>query len=132
MNTAVTSTPGAYPHVEWIDLKGDGVLVECAVVKKDEFGNIYFIELRKLDRIDRQRMFRILTNRSANNFELWDLLSQRTLGNGMNALEYFHQLVKVVTPSGRIKRPRMGEVGFGQGRAGVVNTNVDKDKAAAE
>lgn len=120
---AVSAVPGAYPHVKWIDLRGDGVVVECAVMKEDEFGNIYFFELSKLDSVDKQRLFRIITSRSAGQFELWDLLSQRTLGNGMNALDYFHQLVKVVTPSGKVKTPRAGEMGLGQGRLGVVNTN---------
>lgn len=114
---------GDFPHVKWIDIKGDGVLKECAVMKIDDYGNVYFFELAKMDIVDKRRLFNIITSRTATQFELWDLLSQRTLGNGMNALEYFHQLVKVLTPSGKVINPRQGEIGFGQGRQGVVDTN---------
>lgn len=125
MSNTVKTYPGAYPHVEWIDLKGDGVLHECAVMKKDQFGNVYFFEIAKLDNVDKRRLFRYITHRTASQFELWDLLSQHTLANGVNALNYFHQLVNVITPSGRVKRPRLGEIGLGQvSRAGVVNTRA--------
>lgn len=119
----VRVVPGAYPHVHWIDLKGDGTMHECAVMKKDQFGNIYFFEIAKLDKVDKQRLFNFLTSRNAKQFELWDLLSQRTLGNGVNALDYFHQYVSVITPSGKVKRPRLGEIGLGTvSRAGVIKT----------
>ncbi|HDY84678.1 hypothetical protein LCGC14_1904090 [marine sediment metagenome] len=111
------SRKGALPHVEWVDLKADGTLIEVAVVKKDEQGNTYFFELNKLDAIDRQRLFNIITKRHGDKFELWDLLSQHTLGNGMNALTYYHQLVKILTPSGTIIDPKAGVIGV---RAGVV------------
>lgn len=101
----------AYPHVEWLDLYGDGTLHECAVVKKDNIGNVYFIRIRELDIVDKRRIAKILTGRNATNFALWDLLFQSTLGNGMNALEYFHQYVKVKTPRGQIMQPQMGTIG---------------------
>ena len=101
----------AYPHVEWLDLYGDGTLHECAVVKRDNIGNVFFIRIRELDLVDKRRIAKILTGRNANNFALWDLLFQSTLGNGMNALEYFHQYVKVRTPAGQIMLPQMGIVG---------------------
>lgn len=105
---------GTLPHVEWIDLKGNGVMVECCVMKRDAFGNIYFLELPSLDQIDKTRVARILMNRNAPNFELWDLMSQVTLNNGVNALAYFHQLVKIITPDGVIMNPRAGTVGSGR------------------
>ena len=43
------------------------------------------------------------------------MLAQHTLGNGMNALDYFHQLVKIITPSGTILDPKQGVVGVRQG-----------------
>lgn len=118
----VQTMQGQYPHVEWIDLRGNGVLVECAVMRKDDFGNIYFIEIPALDQIDKNRLARILTNRNANNFELWDLMSQITLNNGINALQYFHQLVKIITPKGVIMNPRQGTVGTGYQQAPVAET----------
>lgn len=102
---------GKYPHVEWLDLKRDGTVTECAVMKKDNFGNVHFIALTELDHIDKQRMASILTSRNANTFELWDLMSQVTLGNGINALNYFHQYVKTRTANGRIITPQEGIIG---------------------
>jgi hypothetical protein len=101
----------AYPHVEWLDLKNDGINVECAVMKRDSNGNIYHFQLAALDAVDKQRLRNILTGRNARNFPLWDLMQQVTLGNGVNALEYFHQLVKVKTPSGQIIDPVQGRMG---------------------
>lgn len=109
----ITKREGGFPHVYWIDLKGNGVLVECAVLKEDGFGNIFYIELPSLDGIDKTRMARIVSSRNALNFDMWDLMSQVTLNNGLNALEYFHQLVKVITPAGVIMNPRAGTVGTG-------------------
>lgn len=109
-----------YPHVEWIDLKDDGTLHECAIMKRDGNGNIYFFEIRSLDDIDKRRLFKIITNRNAHMYELWDLMSQVTLGNGVNALEYFHQLVRVITPRGRIISPTLGVIGASE--PGIART----------
>ena len=111
---ALHTQKGQFPHVLWIDLKNDGILTECAVVKTDDRGNIHFFELGMLDDIDKVRISRILQNRNANNFELWDLMSQTTLNNGVNALTYFHQLVKVISQDGQIYSPKAGTVGTGK------------------
>jgi hypothetical protein len=109
---AVKTLPSReFPHVEWIDLRDDGTLHECAIMKRDANGNIYFFEIHSLDDIDKRRLFKVITNRNAHMYELWDLMSQVTLGNGVNALEYFHQLVRVITPRGRIISPTLGVVG---------------------
>ena len=110
------SQASPFPHVSWVDLSNNGTLTEVAVVREDTNGNVYFFELNKLDAIDRQRFFNIISKRHAAQFPLWDLLSQHTLGNGMNALDYFHQLVKIITSSGSIIDPKSGVVGV---RAGV-------------
>lgn len=94
--------PGKYPHTEWMDLGQNGVLVECAIMKRFPNGDTFFISLESLDRIDKTRLLRILQNRNANMYELWDLMDQVTLGNGVNALAYFNQLTKVRTASGQI------------------------------
>jgi len=122
---AITKRKGNFPHVSWIDLKGNGVLTECAILKEDGFGNTYYIEIPKLDAIDKNRLARIVKNRNAPNFELWDLMSQVTLNNGINALEYFHQLVKIITTDGVIMNPRQGTVG-----TGVVNTGSAAEMAS--
>lgn len=112
-----------YPHVEWLDLNNDGNLHEVAVVKRDRLGNVYFLQLRELDVIDRRRLAGILTNRNAPNMELFELFSQITLGNGMNALEYFHQLVRIKTAAGPIVQ---------SGRAGQRMIQVNAPQAAAQ
>lgn len=119
---------GNIPHIKWLDLKSNNILVECAILKEDGFGNIYYIEVPNLDGIDKQRLVRILTNRNSPNFELWDLMSQITLNNGMNALDYFHQVVKVITPDGISMNPRIGAVGVG---AGSINMG-DSGEAAPD
>lgn len=117
---------GSRPHIEWIDLQGRGVYTECAVMKRDDFDNIYFIELPSLDTIDKTRLARILTHRNAPINELWDLMSQITLNNGVNALHYFHQLVKIITTEGVVMNPRQGQVGMGR-----VDTKTEDIAAAA-
>jgi len=100
-----------YPHIEWIDLNNDGTLTEVAVMRRDGLGNMYFVRLDNLDEIDKKRLFKIVTNRNAELYELWDLMSNVTLGNGVNALTYFHQLVKVRTPAGKVMTPTSGVIG---------------------
>ncbi len=100
-----------FAHVEWLELNGDGVLYECAVMKRDRNGSLLFFKTNDLDEIDKRRLAGILMDRNARNFELWDLMAQKTLGNGVNALAYFHQLVKQLAPNGRVLDPRAGQVG---------------------
>lgn len=100
------------PHVHWIDLLGNGVMEECAVIKQDGRGNVYFIKIASLDVVDRRRLVKILRRPKGGEFELWDLLSTVTLGNGMNALTYFHQLVRVRTPNGEIINPSQTSIGY--------------------
>jgi hypothetical protein len=76
-------------------------------------GNYYYIEIPTLDSVDKHRLVKILTNRNAGHFPMWELMAQITLNNGVNALEYFHQLVKVITPQGVIMNPRQGAIGTG-------------------
>lgn len=102
---------GKLPHLEWLDLKGDGVLHECAIMKRDPNGNIYFFKVEPLDGVDKKRLRDILTSRNSTMFPLWDLMRQNRLGNGINALDYFHQLVRVLTPSGAIMEPQYGVIG---------------------
>jgi len=116
MTETVKTTPSKFPHIEWIDLHQDGIMHECAILKKDVNGNIYFFEVGPLDNIDKQRLFNIITNRNADKYELWDMMSQVTLGNGMNALAYFHQLVKIITAGGKVTSPRSGEIGAPMGQ----------------
>ena len=105
------------PHLEWFELYGDGVLHEVAIMKRDSIGNVLFFKTNELDEIDRKRLGGILSDRNAGSFELWDLMLQKTLRNGVNALTYFNQLVRQITPNGKIIDPRSGQIG---GSAGVI------------
>ena len=124
---AVQMYQGNMPHIFWIDLANDGMFTECAVMKRDGLGNVFFFPLTQLDRIDRGRLAKILTNRNAQAFELWDLMSQITLNNGINALEYFHQMVEMISPAGKRTKPREGVVG-----TGIVDTRSAEQRAVHE
>lgn len=100
---------GKYAHLGWVDIEGNGVATEVAIIKNGAQG-LYFIRINKLDMIDKQRLFRIINNRNAHLYELWDLMSNITLGNGANALEYFHQYVKVLTPSRQVLSPSLSRM----------------------
>lgn len=118
-----------YPHIEWLELHNDGILHECAIMKRDPLGNVLFFKTNDLDEIDKRRLAGILMDRNAKNFELWDLMAQKTLGNGMNALAYFHQLVRQLTPNGRVLDPRAGQMG-GTGTGTVPSTPIATSAAA--
>lgn len=103
---------GIYPHHAKADVYGRGLLVEIVVVAIDQSnGDLYFIEVSALDSIDRDRIVKILTKRDAAKYPLWDLLSSTTLKNGVNALEYFNQLVKGRSVGGQIFSPMSGKSG---------------------
>lgn len=106
-----SSKSANWTHVEWIELNNDGILHECAILKRDQLGNVLFFKTNDLDDIDKRRLANILADRNARNFALWDLMAQKTLGNGVNALAYFHQLVRQLTPNGKVLDPRAGQVG---------------------
>lgn len=97
-----------YAHIEWLQLdKNKGVVTECAIMKRFDNGDLLFFSLAAMDNIDKTRLVKIITRRDATMYELWDLMSHVTLGNGMNALAYFHQLTKVLTPDGQIIEPSL-------------------------
>lgn len=104
---------GEYPHIEWIELNSDGIMHECVIMKRDRMGNVLFFKTNDLDEIDKRRVAGILMDRNARNFELWDLMANKTLGNGVNALQYFNQLVRQLTPNGKVLDPRSGQMGTG-------------------
>jgi len=108
---AINSVPSKdFRHVEWIQFE-DGRMHECAVIRKHPSGMWLIIPINNLDDVDRRRLTGMLADRQAGNLELWDIMSQRTLNNGINALVYFHQLTKMVTSDGRITDPQTGVAG---------------------
>jgi hypothetical protein len=102
-----------YRFIELMDVDNNGLLSEVAIVKRFPNGDIYFIPLQSLDAIDLQRLKIIITHQDAALYdELWKLLEQRTLGNGMNALIYFNQVVKHRTPNGQILNYGSGKLSY--------------------
>jgi len=87
--------------------------------------NIYYIEIPSLDGIDKNRIARILAKPRASEVPLWESMGLSQLKNGMNALDYFHQLVKIITPEGVIMNPRVGAIGTGK-----VDTVIPKNPQA--
>lgn len=98
-------SPTGLHHIYNFDINGDGRFREVAVVKMLKAGDgsvqsVYYIDVQLLDQVDKGRIKQAITSIHANKYELWDLLSQMTLNNGKNALDYFHQLVRSVQGPG--------------------------------
>jgi len=102
-----------------LDLQRNGVATEVTIMRKIEHGKdddnkmqyeLWFIRNDELDAIDRTRLLEILQKsaRVKDFQELYFTMAEVTLGNGMNALDYFHQYVKILYPSGKIMRPKEG------------------------
>lgn len=106
--------PNSIPHLRGIDLRNTGVVDEVLVMKEDRRnGDIYYIAVSDLDDIDKARIRKILAKRDAHRVSLPELMASETLRNGMNALEFFHQLVKIRTMSGKILPVGSGKRGLG-------------------
>lgn len=98
-----------YDHVQFRDIYNDGVMREVIVMKEDDYTkDLFFIQVDDLDDIDVERLRVILKKRDADKYPLWDLLSNVTLKNGVNALEFFHQLVKQRMANGKVLPPGKG------------------------
>jgi hypothetical protein len=110
--------PTSMNHIFFFDVEGDGRLREVAIVKaaKTQEGivqSVYYIDIALLDNVDKGRLKGLVTGTHADKYELWDLMSQGTLNNGKNALDYFHQLVRTV------HGPGATNTSLGGGLAGV-------------
>ena len=106
--------------IKRLDLNRNGVAVEVTILQsidrgldaeKNQQTEVWFIRNDELDLIDKQRLLEVLQKSArVNDFQpLYETMSDVTLGNGMNALDYFHQYVKVLYPSGVIQRPKLGQ-----------------------
>lgn len=103
-------------HVYNIDWDDNGILREVAVVKELSDGTIRGILVDQLHAIDRKRLQRFITSQHADKYELWELLANGKLSNGMNALDFFHyNYIKE-------KRPRGAIMGGG---ISMLSTSID-------
>ena len=97
----IEKKPTSIAHVFVVDIDDSGLLKEVAVVKEEEDGTMYYIDIDTLHSIDKGRLKKIVTSIHADKYPLWELLSQARLSNGMNALDFFHyNCVKVKRPKG--------------------------------
>lgn len=108
--------PTGMHHIFHFDVLGDGRFREVAVVKMvrnqdKSIRSVYYIDVALLDTTDKGRLKGIITNRHADKYELWDIMSQVTLSNGKNALDYFHQLTRVEHGKGAINTSMGGGLG---------------------
>jgi hypothetical protein len=94
--------PTPLKHVFYIDVADNGQFKEVAVVKEWPNGSLSYIDISLIDNVDRGRLKKVLTGGHADKYPLWDLLSQERLSNGKNALDYFHQMVKVKKAPGHV------------------------------
>jgi hypothetical protein len=112
-------SPTTLPHIFLCDIDDTGLLKEVAVVKKLKDGSIFYIDVDPLHPIDKARLKKIVSSQHADKYELWDLMSQARLSNGMNALDFFHSnYVKVKRPKGA--RAAIG----GLANAGTVSDSI--------
>jgi hypothetical protein len=119
-------TPTSMPHVYLCDVDDSGLMKEIALVKKFKDGSIYYIEIESLHNIDKSRLKKIVTGQHSTKYELWELMSQAKLSNGMNALDFFHaNNVKVKRPRGARAAQGLGldSVGVYAGGDSMIGSN---------
>lgn len=125
------------PHVEWLDLHNDGVAHEIIILSRNGVtGDLYFISMTDLDQIDKVRIARVLQKKDAAKLPLWELLANETLKNGMNALEFFHQLAKIRTVNGKVfpvdSNKRGATFMNPEAQAAIAKAHAAKQKKAAK
>lgn len=93
----------SFKHVYLVDIHDDGQLREVAVVKEDPgSGSLIYIDIVLLDNVDKARLKKIVQSVHADKYSLWELMSQERLPNGYNALDYFHQMVRIKNAPGYV------------------------------
>ena len=95
----ITLNPTSMHHIYECDIDDSGLLRQIALLKKFKDGSICYIDVAPLHDIDKRRIKKIITSQHADKYELWELMSQSKLNNGMNALDFFH------TNFAKVKRP---------------------------
>ena len=98
-------------HVFYLDIQDNGQFREVAVVKQWSNGSVAYIDIALIDEVDRGRLKNIVQSQHADKYSLWELLDQKTLGNGKNGLDYFHQMVRIKKAPGHVDSLMGGETG---------------------
>jgi hypothetical protein len=97
-----------FTHVELKDVDGTGILREVVVMKRWDNGSYSYIETALLDNVDKGRLKGIITGPHADKYEAWELCELTNLSNGMNALDYFHQVTRHKREQGSIASQGQG------------------------
>lgn len=105
---AAPSRKSQFPHIEYRDIYDDGTYHEIAVVKDRADGSYDYIIINQLDDMDKGRIKKIITGQYTRMSELWELMANESLSNGMNALDYFHQLVRKKLAPGTVQKSNSG------------------------
>lgn len=108
------------PHIYHCDIDDSGLLKEIALVKKAKDGTIYYIDVGPLHEIDKARLKKAVTSQYAAERPLWEILSNITLSNGMNALDFFH------TNCVKIKRPKGAKISSSMDSLGAIPGSDNK------
>ena len=101
-NKEIKLHPTTLRHVFYVDINDDGQLREIFLVKKWEEGSISYIDTQSLDTIDKGRIKKIVLSPHADKYAGWELLDMERLSNGLNGLDYFHQVTKLKRMPGAI------------------------------
>lgn len=104
----VASQKTQFAHVERVDIHDTGSLREVAIMKRFENGSFSYIDTALLDQLDKSRLKGIVQSVHADKYDLWELCEQTTLSNGLNALDYFHQMVRTKFAPGHVAAPAEG------------------------
>lgn len=100
--TGIKKIPTPFRHVYLVDINDNGQLREVAVLKEEGNGSLIYVDIASLDLIDKGRLKKFVTSMHADKYPLWELMSMERLSNGVNGLDYFHQMARTKYAPGHV------------------------------
>jgi hypothetical protein len=107
----ISKVPTTFKHVFLVDINDNGQLREVAVIKEEANGSLIYVDVASLDIIDKGRLKKLVTSMHADKYPLWELMSLERLSNGMNGLDYFHQMARTKLAPGHVNTAMGGGLG---------------------
>jgi hypothetical protein len=98
----IRKIPTPFKHVFLVDVNDNGQLREVALIKEEANGSLIYIDIASLDIIDKGRLKKFVTSQHADKYPLWELMSMDRLSNGVNGLDYFHQMARTKYAPGHV------------------------------
>jgi hypothetical protein len=98
----IKKIPTPFKHVFLVDINDNGQLREVALVKEEANGSLIYIDIASLDIIDKGRLKKFVSSMHADKYPLWELMSLDRLSNGVNGLDYFHQMCRTKYAPGHV------------------------------